>query len=341
MKDRQTGQDKIPGVFAVRPRRFHAAWLASALLLPLALVLSGCGGPTRAAAATRVENRPDAFQTSGRTANLLVHAPPNPSGRPLPLVVALHSLHYDSANAEKVFGLDQLADREGFVVAYPNGIAGSWNAGSCCGSAAANSVDDVAYVRAVISHLEQHYSIDRRRVVLIGLSNGGMLAYRYVCEYPDEIAGIGVVAGSLQVAGCRPSNPVTVVSVHGFTDGLVPYNGLDWSTVLQTPITSVADSLSPFRAVDRCSAPRPTGDSTLTDRSGLPRATDAPPAAPGTTLIFKVETPCLSTARVVDFDLTNTGHGWPPTSGNGSFDAAGVIWRILADARSERTGPDL
>ncbi len=326
---------------AVRPRRFRAALLASALFLPLALIFSGCGGPTSAAAATRVENKPDAFQTSGRTAKLLIHAPADLGGAPVPLVIALHSLHYDSANAETVFGLDQLADRDGFVVAYPNGVGGSWNAGTCCGSAAAQDLDDVAYVRAVISHLEQHYPIDRRRVVLIGLSNGGMLAYRYACQYPDEIAGIGVVAGSLQVAGCQPKTPVTVVSVHGFTDGLVPYNGLAWSTVLQTPITSTSRSLAPFRAADRCSPPAPTGDTTLTDGSGFPRAANAPPAAPGATLTFKVETPCLSTARVVEYDLTNMGHGWPPTSGDRALDTAGVIWRILADARSERTGPDL
>src|SRR5258708_3518050 len=101
------------------------------MLLPLALLFSGCSAPTSAAAAAPEEKRADAFAMSGRTANLFVHAPPAAATKPYPLVVALHSLHYDSANAEKVFGLDELADREGFVVAYPNGIQGSWNAGSC------------------------------------------------------------------------------------------------------------------------------------------------------------------------------------------------------------------
>jgi poly(3-hydroxybutyrate) depolymerase len=326
----------MPRVRAASLSRVVVALLASAMLLPLAALLSACSQPTVA------RKLPDAFETSGRTTNLLIHAPPAAAVKPYPLVIALHSLHYDSANAEKVFGLDALADREGFVVAYPNGVQGSWNAGSCCAYAASQRLDDVAYLRAVISHLEQRYPIDRRRVVLIGLSNGGMLAYRYACEHADEIAGIGVVAGSVQVPACRPSAPVTVVSVHGLKDRLVPYNGQSWSPVLQTSITSTKDGLESFRDVDRCSPPNPASDATLTDSAGLPESV-APPETddPGATVSIKVETPCLSPARVVEFDLPDLGHGWPALTGANHFGTASALWRVLADAQSERIGPDL
>ena len=55
----------------------------------------------------------------------------------------------------------------------------------------------------------------------------------------------------------------------------------------------------------------------------------------------KLEAPCLSAARVVEYDLPLLGHGWPALTGADHFAAATAIWRILSDARSQSSGPDL
>lgn len=318
--------------------RIVAALIALALF-PVGLLLAGCRTPDSSAAAATRTKGPDAYESSGRVGDLRIHLPPATTMRPFPLVIALHSLYHDGANAKKYFGLDAASDRFGFAVAYPDGKDLSWNAGSCCYLSADNEVDDVAYIRAVISHIEQRYPIDRRRVVLVGLSNGGMLAYRYACAYPGELAGIGVVSGSLQIAGCRPAVPVSVVSVHGMHDDLVPYGGEAWSRDLNTPVTSTEASLAPFRQLDRCPKPSPQRDSVVTDSTGVPVAPGAP--APSGAIALKVEAPCLSDARVVEFVMPELGHGWPSLAGRNYFDTAGAIWGILDDARSAKIGPDL
>ena len=66
--------------------------------------------------------------------------------------------------------MDRLADREGFVVVYPNGSGLlrarllTWNAGGCCGYAMRADVDDVGFVRALLDDLAARVAFDRRRV---------------------------------------------------------------------------------------------------------------------------------------------------------------------------------
>src|SRR5262249_7029999 len=143
--------------------------------------------------------------------------------------------------------------------------------------------------------------IDRRRVLLIGTSNGGMLAYRYGCEHASEIAGIAVVTGSLQVASCRPTAPITVVAVNGLKDQLVPYQGTVYSARLETSISSAADSLAPFRTIANCAVPGGPTPSVL-DRFPI-----------------TLETVCGADVRVVQYVLPANGHGWPPARGRGAF----------------------
>ncbi|WP_250289603.1 alpha/beta hydrolase, partial [Frankia sp. CiP1_Cm_nod1] len=198
---------------------------------------------------------PDAYERSGRTTPLRLTLPAVTAARPFPLVIALHSLDNDSTEPQSLWGFEALTGSAGFAVAYPDALNTSWNAGTCCGRSAAEQVDDVGWLRALISHLEQHYPIDRQRVFLVGFSNGGMIAYRYACEHAGEIAGIAVVAASLQTAGCAPAKPVTVVAIHGQLDERVPYAGEAWSETLGTPLRSARESLSPFRASAGCPEP--------------------------------------------------------------------------------------
>ncbi|WP_018503999.1 alpha/beta hydrolase family esterase [Parafrankia discariae] len=271
---------------AVRSRRFVAVRLLISLLAA-ALVVAGCGlaggaGPSARPGPTSEEGTiptppptigPDAFERSGRGGQIRLTLPDAGTAGPYPLVVALHSLYHDGTEPQRGWGLDELARSAGFAVVYPDGLGMSWNAGTCCGPAGAAGSDDVGWLRSLIAHLESSYPIDPRRVSIIGLSNGGMLAYRYACEHGDELAGFAVVAASLQTFNCVPPAPVTTVSIHGGLDGHVPYAGALWSEALQTGITPVEVSLAPFRAVDGCPAPTQPADTTTTGADGHPIGT--------------------------------------------------------------------
>ena len=68
----------------------------------------------------------------------------------------------------------------------------AWNAGaSCCGGA---TTDDVTYLRRVVAAVAARVPVDRHRVYVVGLSNGGMMATRAVCDAPQDFAAAGTVA---------------------------------------------------------------------------------------------------------------------------------------------------
>ncbi|MBL7495375.1 prolyl oligopeptidase family serine peptidase [Frankia sp. CNm7] len=274
-------------VSAVRRRRAVTVWLLSLALVTPA-VSAGCGaildedpssagaggGPSPAAAAVATQTSgPDAYERSGRAGDFRLVLPGPETAGPYPLVIALHSLYHDGSETTG-WGLEQLARTAGFAMVSPDGVGKSWNAGTCCDTAVKTGVDDVAWLHALIQHLKTNYPIDPARVIIIGLSNGGMMAYRYACEHPEDLAGIAVVAGSLQQLDCRPDAPVSVVSVHGGKDGHVPAAGADWQPTLGTPVTSTARSLLPFREVARCPTTTGLGDVMGTGADGAPRLSD-------------------------------------------------------------------
>ena len=180
----------------------------------------------------------------------LVEVAPVSSYRPLPLVVVLHGRRQTPWRAERIEGWDALAANGRAVVAYGAGYAGSWDAGRCCGPAAARRLDDDAYLLHVLRVEEQRHRIDRRRVYLVGFSNGGMLTYQFACAHSSAISAFAVVAGSLETSSCRPSRGLAVLDVQGEDDRVVPYGGSRFSRVAGAPTASVPSSLRSWRAAD-------------------------------------------------------------------------------------------
>src|SRR5205085_12472741 len=112
----------------------------------------------------------------------------------LPVVINLHGGGSNAESQQRYSGMDAVADREHFIVVYPNGTGRGrflvWNAGTCCGRAPMQHIDDVGFIRAVIGDLANRTPIDRHRIYATGLSNGSMMTYRLAAEAPDLVAAI-------------------------------------------------------------------------------------------------------------------------------------------------------
>lgn len=159
------------------------------------------------------------------------------------LVLNFHGFSSADWQQELLTRMGAAAEARGFIVAYPQGVATSWNAGDCCGTAWVDGVDDVGFVRAVLDRLERDYCIDPARVYATGMSNGGFFAHRLACELSDRIAAIAPVAGVLGMDSCNPPRPVPVFHFHGTEDLLVPYEG-------GTPVVHELGAGIVFRSVE-------------------------------------------------------------------------------------------
>jgi polyhydroxybutyrate depolymerase len=208
---------------------------------------------------------------------------------PLPVVLNFHGFTSSGPLQQDGTKMNELAEREGFLVAYPNGLDNSWNAGVCCGRSAELGVDDVGFTRAVIEDLGVRGCIDRARVYATGMSNGGFLSHRLACEAADVIAAAAPVAAVLGIdaTACNPVRPVPIIHLHGTADPLVPFDGGGLADS-----QSVEDSVSGWMTRNGC--------------TGEPEATFENGAATCETVDA-----CAGDASVTLCRIEGAGHCWP------------------------------
>ncbi len=158
-----------------------------------------------------------------------------PRGQPpaggWPLVLVLHGGGGHAGHAESMTGFSTLAEREGFMVAYPQGSGRlgqrllTWNAGHCCGFAMTRRIDDVGFLDALVGQLLARHPVDPHRVYLTGLSNGGMMTHRAALALPHRFAAIAPVIAPVFGDEPRAALPVPALMVNGALDTSVPPQG--------------------------------------------------------------------------------------------------------------------
>ncbi|MCM2369315.1 serine hydrolase [Aporhodopirellula aestuarii] len=170
------------------------------------------------------------FEHDGVEREYRIHVPEKiPPGQDVPLVVCLHGGGGNSRTAS-MMGLTPVADREGFIVVYPNAIDKHWNDGRDSPMYAEHdeAIDDVAFVMEVIRRVGEEHAIDRNRIFATGLSNGGFMTQRLAIEHSETFAAVGVVIATMGEPISErfvPKLPVSVLYLNGTKDTFVPYEG--------------------------------------------------------------------------------------------------------------------
>ncbi len=275
------------------------------------------------------------FRQDGLDRKVLVHVPTGyDPARPAPLVIALHGGGGHAEHMAQNYGLVEKADREGFVVAFPNGYSrraggrlATWNAGECCGDARDRKVDDVAFIRAAVERVAQHVRIDRTRVFAAGMSNGGMLAHRLACEASDLFRAVASVAGPDATTTCTPARPISVLHIHARDDTHVLFAGgagddafRDASKVMD--FVSVPETITRWAKRGQCTA--------------QPRLTLQRPGA-----TCQTYTGCQGGMTVRLCVTDDGGHSWPGAEASRlgkatpskALNANDVIWDFFSTSR--------
>jgi poly(3-hydroxybutyrate) depolymerase len=143
---------------------------------------------------------------------------------PHPAVVALHPLGFDRAAWASETDLARFAREQGVVVVLPQGLWGMWNAGQCCGPSGALGVDDVGFLEGVMRRTADRPDVDPAAVHMVGLSNGALMVFRYLCDAtvaPARAAAVAAIPWDLD--GCDGSVPLLVST--GTADEVFPMEG--------------------------------------------------------------------------------------------------------------------
>lgn len=290
-----------------------------------ALMVSACGGsvatttpgpsPTVIQQATPSsgpsENQQATLTIAGQARTYIVFRPSSiDPGKRVPVVIALHGYTQDSLGLEALTKFDDQARKAGFEVVYPQGVDDSWSAGSCCGTAQSQKVDDVAFIRELIDGLVKGGRIDPKKVFVAGLSNGAAMAHRLACALSDRIDAIASVSGALIVSTCRPVRPISVLEMHGTGDVIVPFGGGTTAGLGYFPPTMT--SMKRWASLDHCAATPTVSQVKITKTSTW--------------------TGCRGGSVVILQAIAGASHGWFGTSNAlpGEPDATQAVWAFFS-----------
>ena len=176
----------------------------------------------------------------------LVYVPTNLPSRPAPVVFVFPGATCN-AEAAALYNtharFEALADRDGFIVVYGNGLPTAGHSGNeppmrkggflagCWAEHTGEGVD-VTYVRLIVDQLATELKIDRARIYATGISQGGGMSFQLALEAPDLVAAIAPVVGvpfapsGEWLRSCHP-NPgyerVSVAMLAATADPFIPY----------------------------------------------------------------------------------------------------------------------
>ena len=176
----------------------------------------------------------------------------------MPLVVLLHGFGASGIIQNLYFGLQPLAESRGFLYAYPDGTINAidrqfWNAtDACCGFG--STVDDVAYLTALVEDVQSNYTVDPKRIFFVGHSNGGFMSYRMACDRADVVAAIVSLAGATweDNTNCNPTEPVSALQIHGTADDTIQFDG---GTLFGSDHPGARETVASWSANNGCTGP--------------------------------------------------------------------------------------
>ena len=253
-----------------------------------------------------VESRCETMQSGGRERSYRVYVP-SKLAQPAPLVLMLHGGGGSGSGQELLTkgGFNRIADRDGLIVLYPDGVDRNWNDGRSDVNSRAfkENVDDVGFLTALVEKISHDYSIDRQRVFVTGMSNGGFMSFRLACDAADRFLAAAPVVAGLSVdlgARCKPKRPVSIAILNGTEDPLVPWNGGHVSAlgIKRGQTWSAVQSYEKWIELDGC-----------TVRFDEPELNKQPDD--GTSLLRHRAVNCSAGAEVRLYEIRGGGHNWP------------------------------
>ncbi len=234
------------------------------LVAALVVALAGCGAASHPTA-RHAAPRPTTTCVDRLPLDTLLRVPDGPR-RPRPLILALHGARQSGYGLQTYTGFTD--DAAGFLVAYPNTPHdnGFWR------------VDDVPRLLALVDAIGRCVPVTG--VTAVGFSNGGLMANALACRAARRVRAVVLVASGYEGLGrCAPAVAVSVLSIHGTSDQVVPYRGM----------RAFVDT---WARRDRC-APRPTA------------------RAEGEWITHLRWHGCAAGTRVEHLRVAGDTHGWP------------------------------
>jgi len=170
----------------------------------------------------------ETFTFDGRIRSYNLYVPSNyDPANTMPLTLNFHGLTGSGDGQMAASGMNAVAEREDFLVAYPTALSGDWEQN--------NEDHSIAFTEALLDTIEAGFTIDTQRVYATGFSQGAIMSYVLASAIPNRIAAIAPVSATRTLPmepnrvpsflADTPERPFPLMHIHGTNDSLAPYEG--------------------------------------------------------------------------------------------------------------------
>ena len=197
------------------------------------------------------------FEVNERMRSAIISQPRRLKHVPRATIIVLHGSE-NGARIRRRLGLDAMVASAGYATVYPYAIAEHWHNGL---EPALGAPDDVVYLRTLIKRLALSGITDPRRVFIVGVSAGGIMALRFACEAGEMVSGTVAILANMpaSLAECKLPKPLPFLLINGTADPEIPYTG--GATALKNRTGSVLSTeatMSIFAKAANCVGDRST-----------------------------------------------------------------------------------
>lgn len=157
------------------------------------------------------------LELGGTTRDYIVYVPPDlDPGTPAPVLFAFHGAEGSADGMMLLTWFNAEARDGGFVAVYPDSDGGRWD---FTGSR------DLAFVDAIVERIAADILIDDQRIFASGFSNGALMAIWMACNRSDQVAGAGIVGGTVPAGlRCTFRRSIPAVFILGDEDRQFPFH---------------------------------------------------------------------------------------------------------------------
>ena len=236
----------------------------------------------------------------------------------VPLLFVFHGYGGSAESLMRWGDMKSVADTAGFILIVPQGYMDHrntphWNVGSWT---ARSTVDDIGFIEKIINRTSDEFNLDLQRVYSYGHSNGGYFSFELACQLGNKIAAIGSIAGTMSTETynkCSPSQPTSVITIHGTSDPVVNYAG-------GKPYNSKSQLTTNSYWIDY------NNTKTIPDTVEIANKVKSDGSH---VELYKYDGGINGTS-VHHFKVINGGHGWPGRYDNMDIIATSEIWNFIS-----------